>query len=241
MGSIQSSEDICGRCGNPNVTSDYYYRSGEGWSFCNACGNYYSTSMKYDNNGCFLCEGEVHLLNKGIVLGIKNFHSDKLEWSIPLNKTITEEKIQFFLKRDKKTLHDLGADNARYNIDDYTYTKFSIFFLKDEAYEDALLFGCKFRLEIDDDCELFILEKPILDIKDVKGYGVIYMYKKSDPYQPYYFNNFKSAVSEEDGIRLWNAHMREDLDKELSYLTIWDEENQKLKCLKGQIGYGFIL
>lgn len=46
MGSVQGYNDICNKCGHSSESYDYYYRTGEGWRYCAACGSYHSGLMR---------------------------------------------------------------------------------------------------------------------------------------------------------------------------------------------------
>ena len=78
-----------------------------------------------------------------------------------------------------------------------------------------------------------ILKQAVWDVTHEGGYGVIHMvYKNTE--KPTIVVNFDKAISEGEALNLWRTYETEPIDLNQSYLTVWDDEQNTLRFLKGK-------
>lgn len=232
MGSVQGFNDVCKRCGYPTESYDYYYRTGEGWRYCAACGSYHSGFMQKDNSS-YIRNRKICPLDGSYVIGIKDLNTNEMLWTHPITNEMDHEKLERFLQMDENLYKQFDIQLSAKNY-------INVFHLENGKYEQVLFVGDTIHLEmVNGITEKLILEQVAWDITHEDGYGVInivYM----NPEKKTVVIDFDKPTSEEDALKQWKSYETEPVDLEQSFLTIWDDKLKELLILKGTpISYAF--
>lgn len=123
-----------------------------------------------------------------------------------------------------------------YNIE---YGTKNLFYRVNDEYKQLWYIGNNYRFETDSEGKIhFFVEEAVWDIEDSGGYGVITIWEKPTKKirrTPSYSEYFQKPISAEEALNIWNSHISNKLDPDESYLTIWNEQENTLVCLKGTI------
>lgn len=98
MGSITTYEDLCPICGNRRLVSDYYYRTGEEFDVCEACGFSLSITHLFDSGKIVREDGEAYPMDGSLVclpMGKTSQMEDTK--AMPVTQDMTEEHLRGML------------------------------------------------------------------------------------------------------------------------------------------------
>lgn len=225
MGSIQGYNDICNKCGHLTESYDYYYRTGEGWRYCAACGSYHSGFMeKTDSSNIqndIICP-----LDGSYVIGIKDLFVGEMLWTHPITSEMDDDTLKRFLQMDERLYEQFNIPLSNKNYS-------SVFHFENGQYEQVLFVGDTIKLEmVSGTTNKLILKQAVWDVAHEGGYGVIHIvYVNTE--KPSVVINFDKVTSKDDALKLWKKYETEPIDLNHSYLTVWDDDQKKLLFLKG--------
>lgn len=225
MSSVQGYNDICNKCGHSSESYDYYYRTGEGWRYCAACGSYHSGLMRKTDSS-YIQNNTICPLDGSYVIGIEDLFAGEMLWTHPITSEMDDDTLKRFLRMDECLYKQFNIPLSNKNYS-------SVFHYENGKYEQVLFVGDAIELEmVNGTTTNLILKQAVWDVTHEGGYGVIHMvYMNTE--KPTIVVNFDKGISEGEALNLWKAYETEPIDFNKSYLTVWDDNQNKLRFLKG--------
>ena len=168
-------------------------------------------------------------------------------WEMPVTSDMTQKDVEDFLypetqvnvnPKNNFVEREIVNPNPLYTEAFSMKNEYrNLFHKTDGAYKQLIYIGNSFRLETTNAGEKrFYIEEAVWDISSGGGYGVISIWTKpqeNNKRKHIYCEYFDTPVSPEKAADIWNSHVTNDTDTEKSYLTVWDESQKRLICLKG--------
>jgi len=228
MGSVINFDGICHHCENNSLFSGYYYKTGEHFCSCNACGINQSAFFKRNIDGVIVSRDIAYPLDGSIIMAVRAYRP----WKEQCNGDISYDSYDDLPEEDTILWEmPITSDMMHKDIEDFMFPKTKRVYRSNEdmigtkvltepnpAYEDALAAKYSFR-------NLF--HKADNEYKQLWYKGNGFRFETGD--------DGKVCFVLEEALAIWDRHVSDGMDIAKSYLTVWDGSQNELDYLKGMI------